>query len=109
MPYSPKKAPRAASRPRTWSSARAGLKLGVVAHGVRFLTVAVDIQAWGFDYLVRGWGVQGESWIVDQGRIAAHPVTGRPIDPSDLAEDWDLLLELFDRTYPLADGSRAGS
>jgi phage terminase large subunit GpA-like protein len=49
--------------------------------------------------------VEGESWIVDQGRIAAHPVTGRPIDPATSPEDWDLLLELFDRTYPLADGS----
>lgn len=81
------------------------LPLGIVAHGVRFLVVVVDVQAWGFDILVRGFGVHGESWIIDQYRVATHPGTGRPVQPATSDEDWDLLLEAYERTYPLADGS----
>lgn len=105
MPYSPKKAKGSIDAQTLADRARVELKLGVVAHGVRFLTLAVDVQGWGFDYLVRGWGKDKESWIVDQGRIAANPATGRAVDPASSAADWDLLLDLFDRVYPLADGS----
>lgn len=104
MPYSPKKA--AGSIEAKDLVARAeDLKLGVVAHGVRFLTLAIDVQAWGFEFMVRGFGVRGESWIIDYGRVAQHPKTSMPIKPASSAEDWDLLLELFERTYPLADES----
>ena len=47
-------------------------KLKVVPHGVRFLTAAVDIQLSYFDVLVRGWGIGGESWIVDRFRIGGN-------------------------------------
>lgn len=74
------------------------LKLGVVPEGVRFLTAAVDIQAGYFEYLVRGWGVDGESWIIARGKIMAEPATA--------PEDWDKLFEtVFMKTYPLADNS----
>lgn len=76
------------------------LKLKFVAEGVRFLTVSVDCQKWGFEYLVRGWGERGESWIVDHDRILAHPATS--------PDDWDKLLDVFERVYPLADGSPRG-
>lgn len=107
MPYSAKKATGSVEAKDLVDRAELGLKLGVIAHGVRFLTLSVDVQAWGFDYLVRGWGEAGESWIVDQGRIAGeNPRTKRTIDPAASGDDWDLLLELYERTYPLADGSQ---
>lgn len=75
-------------------------QLRVVAEGVRFLTVAVDCQRATFEYLVRGWGVGGESWIVDHDRVLAQPATN--------AEDWNKLLDIFTRPYPLADRSGRG-
>lgn len=105
MPYSPKRAAGSVEAKDLVERAEPGLMLGTVPKGVRFLTLAVDIQAWGFDYLVRGWGAHGESWIVDQGRLAADPVTRRAIEPATSPADWDNLLELFARAYPLADGS----
>lgn len=105
MPYSPKRAAGSVEAKDLVERAEPALQLGVVAHGVRFLTVWLDVGTYGFDFLVRGWGVGGESWVVDHGRIAAHPVTGRPLDPGASPDDWDLLLGIYDRTYPLADGS----
>jgi hypothetical protein len=72
FPYSP----RGRRQRRGQGSGRAlrdDLELGKVAHGVRFLTFWRSTPGWGFDWLVRGWGVGGESWIVDYGRIAQHP------------------------------------
>ena len=72
--------------------------LGVVPEGVRFLTAFLDVQANRFELLVRGWGVDGESWIVDHRRIEAETATN--------AEDWDRALALaIEAEYPLADGS----
>jgi phage terminase large subunit GpA-like protein len=70
------------------------LKLGRVPEGVRFLTLAVDVQVAHFEWLVRGWGVGAESWIIDRGRIPADTATSK--------EDWDGLLKLFSRSWPLA-------
>jgi phage terminase large subunit GpA-like protein len=74
------------------------LKLGAVPEGARFLTAVADCQASFFEYLVRGWGIDGESWVVDHGRIEA--------DPATCPEDWDTLLQtVFLKAYPLTDGS----
>jgi phage terminase large subunit GpA-like protein len=74
------------------------LPLQVVPEGVRFMTATVDCQLAHFEWLVRGWGVKGESWIIDGGRI--------PGDPATSPEDWDTMRrQVMDRTYPLADGS----
>lgn len=71
------------------------LDLGVVPEGVRFLTLGIDCQIAHFDWLVRGWGVKGESWVVDRGRLSGDPAT----DP----DDWDrLLAEVISRKWPLA-------
>ena len=68
--------------------------LKVVPRGVRFLTAGVDIQAGYFDVLVRGWGVKGESWIVDKFRVKGDPATA--------PEDWDELINLLlKRAYDL--------
>jgi phage terminase large subunit GpA-like protein len=69
--------------------------LGAVPDGVRFLTCWFDIQLVYFDVLVRGWGVDGESWVIAKDRIPAETST-------DL-EAWVKLLEaLAVLRFPLA-------
>jgi phage terminase large subunit GpA-like protein len=77
--------------------AEQGLKLGTVPDGVRFITVAVDVQLNSFEWLQRGWGVGGESWVINRGTIKGEPCTNDA--------DWDKLLEVFAMRIPLADGS----
>jgi phage terminase large subunit GpA-like protein len=69
--------------------------LGTVPEGVRFLTVAIDVQNNRFELLVRGWGVDGESWVIDVRRVAADPA----VSPAD----WDDILVQALEGYPLAD------
>jgi phage terminase large subunit GpA-like protein len=78
--------------------AEAALKLTEVPEGVRFLTAGVDANGGRFEWLVRGWGVNGESWVIEKGRLLGDPATN--------ADDWDQLLEIITRTYLLSDGSR---
>lgn len=74
------------------------LPLGKVVDGVRFITCSVDVQIAHFEYLVRGWGINGESWVIEHGKILAEPSTS--------SSDWDALLTAqFMRRFPLADGS----
>ncbi len=81
--------------------AEPALKRGLVPYGVRFLTIAADIQAAHFEWMVRGWGVKGESWVIQYGKLPAS------VDTSP--EDWDQLLEtVFAIAWPLADGSGRG-
>lgn len=69
--------------------------LGVVPDGVRFLTCWLDIQVAHFEVLVRGWGTDAESWVVDKYRV--------PADTASDAHAWETLLaELAVRRYPLA-------
>jgi phage terminase large subunit GpA-like protein len=74
------------------------LDLGVVPHWVRFLTAMVDVQGNRFEILVRGWGLDGESVVVDMRREAA--------DPASNAQDWDGLMQwASSAAYPLDDGT----
>jgi phage terminase large subunit GpA-like protein len=108
LPYSRPKVQGTVEAQDLVDRAEHDLKLGLVPNGVRFLVMAVDVQIWGFEYLVRGFGENGESWIVDHGRLAKDPETDRPIDPATSPEAWDLLLPLYLKAYPLADGSGRG-
>lgn len=75
--------------------------MGIVPAGVRFLTVMIDVQANRFEVLVRGWGQDGESWVIDMRRI--------PGDPAVSASDWDgVLTALLNTAWPLDDGSGRG-
>lgn len=106
FPYSARRAVGSVEARDLVERVEAMLELGKVAAGVRFITLAFDSQAYGWDYLARGWGQSGESWIIDHGRIAGvNPATGKTIDPAVNPEDWELLLEAYERAYPLADGS----
>lgn len=97
IPYAPTRKAGSIEADDLADRAESDLKLGLVPDGVRFLVCSVDSQASTFEYLVRGFGVGGESWIIDRGKILADPATS--------AEDWDKLLELFSKLYPLADGT----
>lgn len=77
------------------------LHLGMVPEGVRFLTAWADAQGSRFEWLVRGWGEGGASWVIDRQVMPAEPGTN--------PDDWDELLDrLQDTVYPLADGSGRG-
>jgi phage terminase large subunit GpA-like protein len=96
IPYAPRRAVGMVDVNALTERVEPSLQLGTVPEGVRFLTAAADVQVGYFEYLVRGWGAEGESWIIDRGKILA--------DPATVPEDWDKLLhEVFLRDYPLAD------
>ncbi|PXW23398.1 terminase gpA endonuclease subunit [Paraburkholderia caballeronis] len=97
FPYTKRRAVGSIDANAVAERAEADLKLGAVPEGVRFITAAADCQISHWDWLVRGWGVNGESWIVAQGRL--------PGDPANSADDWDALLALLMVDFPLSDGS----
>lgn len=98
FPYTPPRSVGSIDANDLADRAEHDLPLQVVPEGVRFLTATVDCQLAHFEWLVRGWGVKGESWIIDGGRI--------PADPATSPEDWDeMRRQVMERTYPLADGS----
>lgn len=73
------------------------LKLGRVPPGVRFLVIVADVQGSHFEFLVRGFGVKGESWVIDKGKVLAETTTS--------GDDWDALIERLQKSYPLDDGT----
>lgn len=81
--------------------ARPELRRGVVANGVRFITAHTDVQPNRFETMVRGWGVGGESWVIDFRAFAA--------DTTVSPNDWDKLIAWMAETlWPLDDGSGRG-
>jgi phage terminase large subunit GpA-like protein len=87
-----------------------GLPKRMVPEGVRFLIAAIDVQGWGFEVQVSGYGQNYERWVIDRYaiRISNRIEDGQPTpcDPAAYLEDWDLIIEkVMDSTYALADGS----
>jgi phage terminase large subunit GpA-like protein len=69
-----------------------------VPEGVRFLTAWADAQNNRWEWLVRGWGEGGESWVVHHEAV--------PGDPAASPAEWDAMLaRLAEASFPLADGS----
>jgi phage terminase large subunit GpA-like protein len=91
-----------------------GFALGTVPAGVRFLTCFIDVQRGYFDVMVRGWGMNGESWVVAQFKVTVSERTGPagdklPIDPAHEAADWDQVLRrMTEMRFPLADDLSRG-
>ncbi len=101
LPFEPPKAVGSIDATVIADRAEATLTMGTVPSGVRFMTAAVDIQARHFEGFVRGWGVGGESWVIDHFKM--------PADPSTSPDDWDALLHrLRTHVYPLADTPTRG-
>jgi len=105
IPYTPSKQLGSVAAETLAERAEETLRLGQVPEAVRFLTAAIDVQKTYFDVLVRGWGRDGESWVIDAYQVAAAADLGgdRPLDPAARAEDWDLLIaRVLTRRWPLA-------
>ena len=77
--------------------------LQVVPAPVRFLVAAVDVQANRFCVLVRGYGAELESWVVDRFDIWKPAAEDRPLDPATQPDDWALIeSQVMDRRYAMA-------
>ena len=76
--------------------------------GVRFLIAAVDVQKESFVVHIFGIGEGFDIWHVDMFKIkksARIDDQGHPhvVDPASYIEDWDLLVGMMERTWPLPD------
>lgn len=58
-----------APRPEMLRECIGGYQRGEVPEGVQVITVGVDVQKRFLVYVVRGWGLDMESWLLDHGRI----------------------------------------
>jgi phage terminase large subunit GpA-like protein len=64
---------------------------GEIPEGVLFITVAVDVQKRKLVFVVRGWGVRQESWLIDHGELHGD---------TRLDDVWtDLWEQVIDRRY----------
>jgi phage terminase large subunit GpA-like protein len=98
IPYDPPRRQGSMDAATLADRASPALTLGQVPTGVRFLTAWVDQQSNRFESLVRGWGANGESWVVAYDVHQAEPFTN--------PHHWDeLFRRMRDARYPLADGS----
>lgn len=70
---------------------------GTVPAWAIFLTAGVDVQGDHLRWVVRAWGEDGTSALVDFGRIDERSEIGVPIKGSDLAQ----LDELIEKPWPL--------
>ncbi|MBN8279065.1 MAG: phage terminase large subunit family protein [Gammaproteobacteria bacterium] len=43
-----------------------------IVHGVQKLVLGADVQKSGIYYVIRGWGFNSESWLIDEGFIAGE-------------------------------------
>lgn len=82
-----------------------GWLLGTVPAGPRVLIVSVDVQHDRFELAGVGFGDGLEKWLFDRWAIHAlgDGLTG--LRPFTHPEHWAVLLSLFSRTWPMADGS----
>jgi phage terminase large subunit GpA-like protein len=77
-----------------------------VPENVRFLTATVDVQKSAFVVQVNGYMPNGDIVIVDQFKYRLSNRLNSdgdklPIDPFAYGEDWEVLIELLRRDYPL--------
>ncbi len=97
---------------------------GQVPAGVRLITCGVDVQKEGLYYVIRGWGVNAASWLLDHGylfgrtdydnvwlalgNLITTPIKDRPIDrvfvdsgyrPGELYRRPENMIYLFCRRH----------
>jgi len=82
-----------------------GFALGTVPPGVVAIVILVDAQANSFQCAAVGWGEGLESWLIDRWSIDVLEDGLTGITPFARPEHADMLLPLWSRTWPLADGS----
>ena len=82
-----------------------GFQLGTVPPGVQTIVVVVDVQASSFQCAAIGWGDGLESWLIDRWSIDVLDDGMTPLTPFAMPEHAEALLPLWNKTWPLADGS----
>ncbi len=76
---------------RAVAARKAGYRSGEVPAGVRVLFMTVDVAENRFDYVVRGWGDEAESWLIDQGELWCESTAD--------VDAWDELEVLCEQSY----------
>lgn len=74
--------------------------------GTAFLTAAIDVQKGRFVVQIEAWLPDLERVVIDRHDIVNPPSTApraedRAINPGRYGEDWDAILPLMDKTYPV--------
>lgn len=82
-----------------------GFFLGTIPAGVKTWVILVDIQANRLECMAFGWGNGLEGWLIDRWSIDVMEDGLTSPAPFTHAEHARILLSLFERRYPLADGS----
>ncbi|RWX70035.1 hypothetical protein EN780_04425 [Mesorhizobium sp. M4B.F.Ca.ET.089.01.1.1] len=82
----------------------------MVPAGVRFIIATADVQKSAFVVQVHGFTATGDEVVLEGFKLRlSNRLNGAgeklPIDPAAFADDWNVLGEVLDKTYPLADGS----
>ena len=88
------------------SDQRVDFPMGVAPAGVRFITAAVDPGHHKADVLLRGWDLEGRSWLIDRRTIRQRERADgvmRDIDLKNVQDDWHALDEVVDRLVPMQD------
>jgi phage terminase large subunit GpA-like protein len=101
MPYRPRALERLRG-PEYLEARREPAERYLVPEGVRVLLAAVDVQSWGFEVLVVGYGERRERWIVD--RFSLRKLGEQFLRPPAFVEHWSILTEkVIGATYRLPD------
>lgn len=82
-----------------------GFQLGTVPAGVCAIVILVDAQASSFQCAAVGWGEGLESWLIDRWSIDVLDDGLTALTPFARPEHAEVLLPLWNRTWPLADGT----
>lgn len=80
------------------------LPKGTAPRWARYLTVSVDVQGTYFSVGVTAWGENGQHMPIDRFDIVTLPGAGegRRLKPFEVAEDWEVLTPLAERSWPVA-------
>lgn len=82
-----------------------GLHLGRMPAGVKVWVIVVDVQHNRLECMAFGWGDGLEGWIIDRWSIDVLEDGLTSPAPFSHPEHSRVLLPLFERRYPMADGS----
>lgn len=85
---------------------RTSEQAGIAPDWVRFVTVSVDVQGTRFVVQVTGWGIDGTRTVIDRFDLITPPAGAdgadkRALSPAKYAGDWQVLVELEDKVWPV--------
>ena len=79
---------------------------GTAPNWTRYITVSVDVQGTYFSVGVTAWGEHGQHQPIDRFELNVPPPDapapeGRTLKPFSIAEDWAVLVDLGQRSWPV--------